>query len=215
MKGQRLLAKVCPAKAAQPANFGSDSPFFATTDKEAHNIARRQTAIHLISMVCSLLAALNRGTRYVRALDLHIPVRELREMLQLQHRCAVRFLAGRAGRAPDTQLARLAATLDQVGQQLRSQQFKRTPVSKEAGLIYRHRFSHRALERRVALAAKKLNQLCHTRYPLIAHHPGQAYCKEIVPRGVEYILRLFENHLAQKYIIVCICGLRYSRSGNG
>src|SRR5580658_925054 len=102
VEGQRLFAKVGSAKAAQAANFGSDSPLLATMDKEAHNIARGQAAIHLKSMVCPLQAASNRSAQNIRALDLHIPGSQLRKMLQQQHRSTVGLLAGRAGSAPDT-----------------------------------------------------------------------------------------------------------------
>ena len=133
----------------------------------------------------------------------------MRKVLHDQHGDAVGFLAGGAGGAPEAQAARMAAGLDELGQQFGAQQFKGPAVAKETGLVDGHRLGDgRAREPGFLFSLQVLHQLFQVGHALVAQKLGEPRLEEIIARGIEHILREPEDELA-KIAVVDVLGVGF------
>ena len=166
--GQSSAAEIGLAEVAHLLHFRLDYPILAVVIEVAHDKARRETAVHLDAVITGCLGAFHHFGADIRALDAQVPAREQGEMLEHHHAQTVCFLAGGAGCAPKTKSARMAPRLNQFRQQLRAQQFKRTAIAEEAGLVDSHGVGNGALEQRVLSLLQVLHQLFEVQHALVA-----------------------------------------------
>ncbi len=104
-----------------------------------HEIGRREPAGHLQLTVPSDPRACEDVAGQIAAQYAHVPRRERGEVLPDDHRDRVRLLAGRAGGAPDRELALCLPPGDHLGEQLCPERFERVHVAEERGLVRGHR----------------------------------------------------------------------------
>ena len=146
VKGRRGRAEVGLAEVADLAEFGLDDPVFADVVEVADDEAGGKAAIDFDAVIAAGLSALDDFCGEVGALDADVPADEHGEMLLHEHGEAVAFLSGGAGGAPEAEGARVAAGLDQFGQQFGAQELEGTRVAKEAGFVDGHGLGDGALE---------------------------------------------------------------------